>query len=152
MIFIESLNCIYNIRCILVIYEYYTYMYIYCISVFFIRASTEPQGFAETDRNCLGRKSQLQYWAVAAIKLFHSILTTMNRIQNYVYQLLCLIFIGRWVLAVLLRNTKSSVYLLVVRLEAVRLTKHRDVWRKEPANLLQCFGHVCYDDETKSKE
>jgi len=33
-------------------------------------------------------------------------------------------------------NTKSSVYLLVVQLEAVRVIKHRGAWRKEPAKLL----------------
>jgi len=46
-------------------------------------------------------------------------------------------------------NAKSSVCFLVLRLEAVRLTKHRGSWRNEAANLLQYWGHVCYEDETK---
>jgi len=46
------------------------------------------KGFAETDRNCLGRNSQPQFYAVVAIPLVRSILANMNRIENSVYQLL----------------------------------------------------------------
>jgi len=43
------------------------------------------RGTAETDRNCLGRKSQPQLYAVLAIPLFHSIFATMDPIENSVY-------------------------------------------------------------------
>jgi len=60
--------------------------YIFCNrSVFFNRGS------AETDRNCLGRNSQPQLFAVVAIPLFHSILAAMNRTENSSHQLFWLI-------------------------------------------------------------
>jgi len=52
--------------------------------VFFNRDS------AETDRNCLGRNSHPQFYVVVAMPLFHSILATVNRIENSVYILLWL--------------------------------------------------------------
>ena len=45
---------------------------------------------AETDRNCLGRNSQQKFYVVVAMPLFHSILATVNRIENSVYILLWL--------------------------------------------------------------
>ena len=56
------------------------------------KAEFSNQGSASgTDRNCLGRNSQPQFYAVVAIPLFHSILATVNRIENPVYQLVWLI-------------------------------------------------------------
>jgi len=46
------------------------------------------RGSVETDRNCLGRNSQLRFYAIVAVPLFHSMLATMNRVENSVYQLL----------------------------------------------------------------
>jgi len=43
------------------------------------------RGFAKTDRSCLEWHEQPQFYVVvAAIPLFHSILATMNRIENFI--------------------------------------------------------------------
>jgi len=63
--------------------------------VFFNQGSAEPQGslsgfqgFRQNRPKLPGTKFQPHFYAVATIPLFHSILTTINRIEKSVYLLL----------------------------------------------------------------
>jgi len=59
-----------------------------CYICVFNQGSMAARDFAETDRNCLWRNSQLQFHAIAGMPMFHRSLDTMNRIENSVYHVL----------------------------------------------------------------